>query len=64
MTSTENRRIAMVALSVLALDQITKKLVNWLLPIEDEKVIIPGFFKLVHWGNTGAAWSLFTGSTP
>lgn len=62
MTNTENRRLATVAVAVLALDQITKKLVNWLLPLEDEKVIIPGFFKLVHWGNTGAAWSLFTGN--
>jgi signal peptidase II len=27
-----------------------------------EKVILPGFFKLVLWGNTGAAWSLFRGN--
>jgi signal peptidase II len=25
----------------------------------DERVVIDGFFKFVHWGNTGAAWSLF-----
>lgn len=62
MTSIDNRRIAMVAVSVLALDQITKKLVNWLLPLDDEKIIIRGFFKFVHWGNTGAAWSMFTGN--
>ena len=24
-----------------------------------ERIIVPGFFKLVHWVNTGAAWSLF-----
>jgi signal peptidase II len=24
-----------------------------------ERVIIEGFFKFVHWTNTGAAWSLF-----
>jgi signal peptidase II len=53
-------RIVLVALSVFALDQFTKFLVNHYLPSWDEKVIIPGFFKFVHWGNTGAAWSLFT----
>ena len=32
------------------------------LDLSDEKTVIPGFFKLVHWGNTGAAWSLFSGN--
>jgi signal peptidase II len=60
-TLTADRRIFVVALIVFALDQFTKYLVNhYLLLYVDEKVIIPGFFKFVHWGNTGAAWSLFT----
>src|SRR5580692_9225349 len=58
-----NRRIAFVALFILTLDQFTKMLVNRLLPYqEDEKVVIKGFFKFVHWINTGAAWSLFMGN--
>jgi signal peptidase II len=58
---TPDRRIVVVALIIFAVDQITKFLVNhYLLPYTDEKVIIPGFFKFVDWGNTGAAWSLFT----
>jgi signal peptidase II len=57
-----NRRIAALALVILALDQFTKWLVLTLLEPGDEKIIINGFFKFVHWGNTGAAWSLFRGN--
>jgi signal peptidase II len=57
---THNRRIAALAIFVLALDQITKAAVLRLLPaVGDEKMMLDGFFKLVHWQNTGAAWSLF-----
>ena len=59
---TPNRRIATIALLVLALDQLTKFLVVRWLPGSQEKVIVYGFFKFVHWQNTGAAWSLFRGS--
>lgn len=61
MIRTANGRIALVALLVVVLDQLTKLMVNQLLGVGDEKVIIDGFFKFVHWGNTGAAWSLFMG---
>ena len=57
-----NRRIAVLALVVLTLDQFTKWLVVHWLDIGDEKVIVSGFFKFVHWGNTGAAWSIFSGN--
>ena len=53
------RRMAGVALLVLLLDQLTKQAVLKFLGYADEKVIIDGFFKFVHWRNTGAAWSLF-----
>jgi signal peptidase II len=43
-----------------ALDQATKWLVIRSLPFEGERVVIPGFFTLVHWGNTGAAFSSFS----
>jgi signal peptidase II len=56
------RRIAAIALGVLALDQLTKAIVLHSLGYAQEKVIIDGFFKFVHWGNTGAAWSLFRGN--
>jgi signal peptidase II len=57
-----NRRIAALALVILALDQFTKWVVLQTLDINDEKIIIPGFFKFVHWVNTGAAWSRFSGN--
>jgi signal peptidase II len=59
---TPSRRIAAIALLVLALDQLTKQLVLNYLGYAQEKVVIEGFFKFVHWGNTGAAWSLFRGN--
>ena len=57
-----NRRIAALALAVFAVDQLSKWLVLHRIPKYDEKVVIYGFFKFVHWGNTGAAWSLFSGN--
>ena len=60
--STPNRRIASMALGIYALDQLTKFLVLLWLGRGDERVIIDGFFKFVHWGNTGAAWSMFRGN--
>jgi signal peptidase II len=54
-----NRRIVLIALAVLAIDQATKLLVLRLLGPTQERVIVDGFFRFVHWGNTGAAWSLF-----
>jgi signal peptidase II len=57
-----NRRIAALALVVFALDQLTKWLVLRTLGDYDEKIVVAGFFKFVHWGNTGAAWSLFSGN--
>lgn len=56
------RRIAAIALGILALDQFTKAVVLHFLGYAQEKVILEGFFKFVHWGNTGAAWSLFRGN--
>lgn len=46
---------------VLFVDQLSKILVYHLIPEGAQILVIPGFFKLVHWSNTGAAWSLFQG---
>jgi len=56
---TPNRRIAAIGLVLYALDQISKAMVLASLPKGAEREVIPGFFKFVHWGNTGAAFSMF-----
>ncbi len=57
-----------LAVCVFVVDQLTKVWINHTLPPETiypygSITIIPGFFHLVHVGNTGAAWSLFTGKS-
>jgi signal peptidase II len=51
---------AAIILGLYALDQATKWLVIRSLPFDSERPVIPGFFTLVHWGNTGAAFSSFS----
>jgi len=55
-------RIAILALAIFVMDQITKFIVLNYLDFHEERVVIEGFFKFVHWGNTGAAWSMFRGN--
>jgi len=50
---------AAIILFLFALDQGTKWLVIRSLPLDTERPVIPGFFTLVHWVNTGAAFSSF-----
>ena len=51
--------MAVIAAAVLAGDQLTKLVVLKYLGYAQEKIVLDGFFKFVHWGNTGAAWSMF-----
>lgn len=48
-----------VAPIVLLLDQLTKIWVLHALPLGARETVIPGFFDLVHFRNTGAAFGLF-----
>ena len=56
------RRPLLIALAVLLLDRITKRAIAQTIPLEDAINIIPGFFRLTHLENTGAAFSLFADS--
>lgn len=62
MNLTPNQRMAALAAAVVVLDQVTKRAVLRYLSFLNETVILDGFFKFVHWGNTGAAWSMFHGN--
>ena len=59
-------RLFMIAGVILVLDQITKILVQYSIPFEssyfapDRITIIEDFFYLVHIGNQGAAWGMFS----
>ena len=55
-------RVAILGLSIFVADQVTKLLVLKYLGFHEERIIVDGFFKFVHWGNTGAAWSMFRGN--
>ena len=54
-----------LALTVLALDQASKLLVCaiWPQPGSGQLVLIPGFLRIVHWRNPGAAWGIFSDHT-
>ena len=52
----------LLALIVVLLDRWTKRLVAARIPVFTHIQIIPGFFRLTHTENTGAAFSLFADS--
>jgi signal peptidase II len=60
------RLLLAISASVLVLDQVSKFWIQHRLPFgtfgsPGAIEIVPGFFNIVHVGNTGAAWSIFTG---
>jgi signal peptidase II len=58
---THDLRIALLAATIFGFDQVTKVAVLNFLPVpyQSEIHVLPGFFRLVHWQNSGAAWSMF-----
>jgi signal peptidase II len=58
-----------LGLGVFVLDQLTKLWVAKTIAFDADHyhvhahTVIDGFFYIIHVGNTGAAWSLFTGQT-
>jgi signal peptidase II len=58
------RLLALVTLPFYLLDQATKWAVLGRMEVGEERVVVPGFFDLVHWRNTGAAFSMLSDSNP
>lgn len=52
----------LIALLVLALDRLTKWTIAQRLSLHDSIQIIPGFFRIVHAENPGAAFGIFADS--
>ena len=50
--------VVVIAAAITLADQLTKWLVVRFLADEQSREIIPGFFALVNWRNTGAAWGI------
>lgn len=55
------RCMGWVALGTLILDQGSKSVVLRTMRLGQELDVIRGFFRFVHWQNSGAAWSMFHG---
>ena len=52
----------LIAAIVLALDRYTKWLISQRLTMHDSITVIPGFFRIIHTENPGAAFGLFAES--
>jgi signal peptidase II len=58
----------LIAVLIFTGDQVSKMWIHKTLPFNsyyppDAIAIVPGFFNIVHVGNTGAAWGLFAGKS-
>ncbi|MFZ0478479.1 MAG: signal peptidase II [Terriglobales bacterium] len=52
----------LIAAAVLALDRYTKWLISHRLTMHDSIPVIPGFFRIIHTENPGAAFGIFADS--
>ncbi len=52
----------LIALFVVALDRVTKWTIAHRLSMHDSITVIPGFFRIIHAENPGAAFGIFADS--
>jgi signal peptidase II len=53
------KRVVLYAALIVITDQISKWLVLQWIPEDESVPVIDGFYNLVNWHNTGAAWGIF-----
>ena len=54
--------LLLISVAIIALDRVTKLWISHHLPIAHFIPVIPGFLRISHWQNDGAAFSLFANS--
>lgn len=54
--------LLLITAAVVCLDRLTKVLVTKSIPLAGAVPVIPGFLRITHWTNGGAAFSLFDDS--
>ena len=59
---TIRKYVLLIAGAVLALDRFSKWIIARTIPLHDSITVLPGFFKLTHVTNGGAAFGLFSDS--
>lgn len=52
----------LIALLVVALDRVSKRMISHRLSMHDSITVIPGFFRIIHTENPGAAFGIFADS--
>jgi signal peptidase II len=52
----------LIALSIIVLDRVTKWSISRRLSLHDSITVIPGFFRIIHTENPGAAFGIFADS--
>jgi signal peptidase II len=55
---------ALLFITLVGLDQLTKWIVVMTMPLNDSITLIPSFLSLTHARNFGASWSLFQNQMP
>ncbi len=54
--------LLLISVVIIVLDRVTKSVVASHVPLGDGIPVIPGFLRITHWLNEGAAFSLFADS--
>jgi signal peptidase II len=52
----------LIALSVVILDRVAKRMIENNIPLHESIAVVPGFFRITHVENRGAAFGLFADS--